>query len=155
GGMLGGMGLRYPFWAAAALSLANGLYGFFILPESLPKERRAAFNLRKANPLGALKLLRSHPEIFGLATAMFLYYNAHEALPSMFVLYTDYRYHWSTQLTGLALAGVGIRSTIVSALLISLAIRKMGELRTLYTGLTCGLAGFATFAVAPTTAIFV
>jgi DHA1 family tetracycline resistance protein-like MFS transporter len=155
GGLLGGFGLRYPFWAAAGLSLANALYGFFILPESLPKERRAAFSVQRANPIGALKLLRSHPELFGLATAMFLYYNAHEALPSMFVLYTDYRYHWSTQLTGLALAGVGIGSTIVSALLISLAIRKMGELRTLYTGLTCGLAGFATFAVAPTTAIFV
>jgi MFS transporter, DHA1 family, tetracycline resistance protein len=155
GGMLGGMGLRYPFWAAAALSLTNALYGFFILPESLPKERRAAFNLRKANPLGALKLLSSHPELLGLASAMFLYYNAHEALPSMFVLYTDYRYHWGTQLTGWALAGVGVGSTIVSALLISLAVRKFGELRTLFTGMACGMAGFATFAFAPSTAIFV
>ena len=155
GGMLGGMGLRYPFWAAAALSLTNALYGFFILPESLPKERRAAFNLRKANPLGALKLLSSHPELLGLASAMFLYYNAHEALPSMFVLYTDYRYHWGTQLTGWALAGVGVGSTIVSALLISLAVRKLGELRTLFTGMACGMAGFATFAFAPSTAIFV
>jgi len=155
GGMLGGMGLRYPFWAAAALSLANALYGFLILPESLPKERRAAFNLRKANPLGALKLLSSHPELLGLASAMFLYYNAHEALPSMFVIYTDYRYHWGTQLTGWALAGVGVGSTIVSALLISLAVRKLGELRTLFTGMVCGMAGFATFAFAPSTAIFV
>src|ERR1700729_2084438 len=155
GGMLGGMGLRYPFWAAAALSLTNALYGFFILPEALPKERRAPFNLRKANPLGALKLLGSHPELLGLASAMFLYYNAHEALPSMFVLYTDYRYHWGTQITGWALAGVGVGSTIVSALLISLAVRKLGELRTLFTGMVCGMAGFATFAFAPTTAIFV
>jgi DHA1 family tetracycline resistance protein-like MFS transporter len=155
GGVLGGMGLRYPFWAAAALSLTNALYGFFILPESLPKERRAAFNLRRANPLGALKLLSSHPELLGLASAMFLYYNAHEALPSMFVIYTDYRYHWGTQITGWALAGVGVGSTIVSALLISLAVRKLGELRTLFTGMVCGIAGFATFAFAPSTAIFV
>jgi DHA1 family tetracycline resistance protein-like MFS transporter len=155
GGMLGGMGLRYPFWAAAALSLTNALYGFLILPESLPKERRAAFNLRKANPLGALKLLSSHPELLGLASAIFLYYNAHEALPSMFVLYTDYRYHWGTQITGWALAGVGVGSTIVSALLISLAVKKLGELRTLFTGMVCGMAGFATFAFAPSTAIFV
>ena len=154
GGMLGGMGLRYPFWAAAALSLANAVYGFFILPESLPKERRSAFSFRRANPMGALKLLRSHPELTGLATAMFLYYNAHEALPSMFVLYTDYRYHWSTQLTGWALAGVGVGSTIVSAVLISLAVRKLGELRTMYTGLLCGVAGFTVFAAAPSTAIF-
>jgi DHA1 family tetracycline resistance protein-like MFS transporter len=155
GGMLGGMGLRYPFWAAAILSLANALYGFFILPESLPKQRRAAFSFKKANPMGALKLLRSHPELLGLATAMFLYYNAHEALPSMFVIYTDYRYHWGTQLTGWALAGVGVGSTIVSAVLISLAVRKLGELRTLFTGMVCGMVGFATFAFAPNTAIFV
>lgn len=155
GGMLGGMGLRYPFWAAAILSLANALYGFFILPESLPKQRRAAFSFRKANPMGALKLLRSHPELLGLATAMFLYYNAHEALPSMFVIYTDYRYHWGTQLTGWALAGVGVGSTIVSAVLISLAVRRLGELRTLFTGMVCGMAGFATFAFARSTAIFV
>jgi DHA1 family tetracycline resistance protein-like MFS transporter len=155
GGLLGGMGLRYPFWAAAGLSLANWLYGFFILPESLPKERRAAFNLRKANPLGSLKLLRSQPELFGLATAMFLYYNAHEALPSMFVLYTTYRYHWGAQLTGWVLAGVGVGSTIVSAALISLAIKKLGDLRTMLTGMLCGIAGFAIFAAAPGTAIFV
>jgi DHA1 family tetracycline resistance protein-like MFS transporter len=154
GGVLGGMGLRYPFYAAAALSLANTLYGFFILPESLPKHRRAAFSVRKANPIGALKLLSSHPQLLGLATAMFLYYNAHEALPSMFVLYTTYRYHWGTQLTGVALAGVGVGSTIVSAVLISLAIKKLGELRTLFTGMVCGIAGFSAFAFAPTSAFF-
>jgi MFS transporter, DHA1 family, tetracycline resistance protein len=154
GGMLGGMGLRYPFWAAAGLSLANWLYGLIILPESLPRQRRAPFSLRKANPLGSLKLLRSHPELAGLATAMFIYYNAHESLPSMFVLYTTYRYHWSAQLTGWALALVGAGSTIVSAALISVAIRKLGETRTLYTGLLCGIAGFVLFAIAPDTPLF-
>jgi DHA1 family tetracycline resistance protein-like MFS transporter len=148
------MGLRYPFWAAAGLSLANAAYGFFILPESLAKERRAAFSFRKANPVGSLKLLRSHPELFGLATAMFLYYNAHEALPSMFVIYTTYRYHWSTQLTGWALAGVGIGSTIVSAALISLAIKHLGVIRTLFTGMLCGVAGFVLFAVASSSPVF-
>lgn len=154
GGLLGGIGLRYPFWAAAILSLANAAYGFFILPESLPKERRAAFSFRKANPAGSLKLLRSHPELFGLASALFLYYIAHESLPSMFVIYTDYRYHWSNQLTGLALAGIGVCSTIVSALLISLAIKRLGDLRTLYTGLLFGCCGFALYALASNTALF-
>src|ERR1700761_2655612 len=153
GGFLGGYGLRYPFWASAILSLANGLYGLFILPESLPKDRRSPFSVKRANPLGALKLLRSTPELAGLAVAMFLYYNAHESLPSMYVLYTDYRYHFSPQLTGYAFAGVGIGSTIVSAFLISLAIKKLGEVRTLYTGWLCGTAGFAVLALAPTTAI--
>jgi MFS transporter, DHA1 family, tetracycline resistance protein len=109
--------------------------------------------VKRANPLGALKLLRSHPELAGLAVAMFLYYNAHESLPSMYVLYTDYRYHWSPALTGYAFTGVGVGSTIVSAFLISSAIKKLGEARTLYTGWLCGLAGFAVLAMAPTTAI--
>jgi DHA1 family tetracycline resistance protein-like MFS transporter len=152
GGFLGGYGLRYPFWASAILSLANGLYGLFILPESLPKERRSPFSVKRANPLGALKLLGSHPELAGLAVAMFLCYNAHESLPSMYVLYTDYRYHWSPALTGYAFTGVGVGSTIVSAFLISLAIKKIGEVRTLYTGWACGMAGFAVLALAPTTA---
>lgn len=153
GGFLGGYGLRYPFWASAILSLANGLYGLFILPESLPKERRSAFSVKNANPLGALKLLRSHPELAGLAAAMFLTYNAHESLPSMFVLYTDYRYHWGTQLTGWAFTGVGVGSTVVSAVLISLAIKNLGEVRTLYLGWLCGLAGFTVLAAAPNTPI--
>jgi MFS transporter, DHA1 family, tetracycline resistance protein len=153
GGLLGGIGLRYPFYGAAALSLANALYGFFILPESLPKERRAPFGLAKANPLGALRLLRSNAALYGLATAMFLYYNAHESLPSMFVIYTDYRYHWNPQMTGFALAAVGVGSTIVSAVLISWAIKNFGEVKTLFTGMACGVAGFAVFAVAPTTPI--
>ena len=154
GGLLGSMGLRYPFWAAAILSLANAAYGFFILPESLPRERRASFDLRKANPLGSLKLLRSHPELFGLSAALFLNYIAHEALPSMFVIYTDYRYHWSNQLTGAALAGIGVCSTIVSALLISMAIKRLGEVRTLYTGMLFGCTGFALYAVASNTTVF-
>lgn len=153
GGFLGGYGLRYPFWASAILSFANALYGLFVLPESLPKERRSAFSVKRANPLGALKLLRSHPQLAGLAVATFLYNNAHESLPSMYVLYTDYRYHFTPQLTGYAFTGVGVGSTIVSAFLISFAIKKLGEARTLYTGWLCGMAGFAVLAAAPTTAI--
>jgi DHA1 family tetracycline resistance protein-like MFS transporter len=153
GGMLGGLGLRYPFWAAAGLSLANALYGFLILPESLPKERRAPLSVAKANPMGSLKLLRSNAALYGLATAMFLYYNAHEALPSMFVIYTDYRYHWNAQMTGWALAVVGIGSTIVSAVLISWAVKTFGEVRTLFIGMASGVAGFAVFAAAPSTPI--
>jgi len=154
GGLLGGMGLRYPFYAAAALSLANALYGFLILPESLPPERRSGFHFRKANPLGSLELLRSHPVLLGLASAIFLYYIAHESLPSMFVLYTDYRYHWGEGMTGMALAAVGVCSTIVSAVLITATVKTFGEKRTLFAGLLFGIAGFAVYAAAPNTAWF-
>ena len=154
GGFLGGYGLRYPFWAAAGLSLANAAYGFFILPESLPRERRAAkFAMAKANPLGALRLLRSHAALFGLACAMFLYYLAHESLPSMFVLYTDYRYHWGTRMTGTALAVVGVCTTLVQAVLMRRATKRLGEVRTLFSGLLFGVAGFGLLAFAPNTTV--
>ena len=151
GGFLGGFGLRYPFWAAGILSLLNAAYGFFVLPESLPPERRSpTFSFSRANPFGSLKLLRSHPELAGLACALFLHYLAHESLPSMWVIYTDYKFHWDARLTGLVLAAIGIGSSLVSAVLISLAIKRLGELRTLFAGQLFGVLGFAVYAAAPT-----
>src|SRR5206468_4843694 len=107
GGYLGNMNLRFPFWAAAVLSLANALYGFFILPESLPPERRAKSAWHMANPLGSLTLLRSHPQLTGFAAVLTLFYVAQQSLPSVFVLYTQYRYAWGHSQVGLALAVVG------------------------------------------------
>src|SRR5258707_3730820 len=92
GGLLGNISPRLPFWVAAALSLVNAMYGLFVLPESLSRERRAPFAWKRANPVGSLKLLRSHHELFGLAGATFLSALAHDSLPSTFVLYADYRY---------------------------------------------------------------
>src|SRR6188768_828086 len=108
GGLLGGISLRLPFYAAAGLSLLNALYGFFILPESLPEEKRAPFIWSRANPVGALDLLRSHPRLLGLALITFLANMAHDSLPSVFVLYTDYRYHWGERMVGFCLAVVGV-----------------------------------------------
>jgi len=154
GGLLGGVSLRFPFYAAAGLSLANALYGFFILPESLPQERRAAFVWSKANPIGSLSLLRSHPRLLGLALVAFLYNVAHDSLPSVFVLYTDYRYHWGERMVGFCLAAVGVASTIVSALLIGPLVKRLGERRALLIGLGFGAAGFALYGWAPTGAWF-
>ncbi|MEI9941523.1 MAG: TCR/Tet family MFS transporter [Pseudomonadota bacterium] len=150
GGLLGGINLRLPFYAAAGLSLANALYGFFILPESLPLEKRAPFTWSKANPLGSLALLRSHPRLLGLALVAFLYNVAHDSLPSVFVLYTDYRYHWGERMVGFCLAAVGIASTIVAALLVGPLVKRLGERRALLIGLGFGAAGFGVYGWAPT-----
>lgn len=112
GGLLSVFGLRAPFWASAGLSVANFAYGFFILPESLPRARRAPFHWTRANPLGSLRLLRSHPVLFGLAIAGFLSALAHDSLPSVFVLYTMHRYGWSERAVGLTLALIGVSSII-------------------------------------------
>ena len=154
GGLVAPYGLRYPFWVAAILSLLNFCYGAFVLPESLPVEKRSKFGWTRANPFGSFQLLRSHPELFGIAAAMFLQFIAHEALPSMFVLYADYRYSWSERTTGLALALIGFGSTVVSAVLIGLIVKRIGEVRTALAGLLFGVLGYAGFAMAPTTGYF-
>jgi MFS transporter, DHA1 family, tetracycline resistance protein len=155
GGLLGAIDLRLPFWVAAGLSLANAAYGLFVLPESLPRERRAShLAWARANPLGSLKLLRSHPELFGLALSALLYFLAHEALPSIFVLYTDHRYGWTESQVGLALAAIGVCSTVVSALLVGPAVKRLGERRAVIIGLLYGAAGFACYGLAPTGSLF-
>jgi DHA1 family tetracycline resistance protein-like MFS transporter len=154
GGVLGNINLRFPFWAAAALSLANAAYGFFVLPESLPKERRSKSAWHMANPLGSLTLLRSHPQLFGLATVMTLFYLAQQSLPAVFVLYTQYRYGWIERDVGLALAVVGVSTSIVSGVLVGPFVRRFGERRSVLSGLTFGTIGFFSLALAPRGWIF-
>ncbi|HKP95401.1 MAG TPA: TCR/Tet family MFS transporter [Fibrobacteria bacterium] len=154
GGLLGDMDPRLPFWVAAGLSLANALYGLFILPESLPPEKRAAFGWARANPAGSFLLLRKYPEVRIVAVVAFFSYLAHEVLPSMWVLYTDYRYHWSAKTVGLTLAVVGVFSALVQGGLIRKGVAYLGERRALLLGLFCGAAGFAVYGLAPTPAIF-
>lgn len=148
GGYLGNINLRFPFWAAAALSLANALYGYFVLPESLPPELRSRSAWHMANPLGALTLLRSHPELAGLSVVVTLYYLAHNSLPSMWALYTEYRYSWSHSDVGNSLALVGVCAALVSGALVGPIVKRFGERRSLLSGLFFGFLGFAGFAIA-------
>lgn len=148
GGYLGNNNLRLPFWAAAGLSLANFLYGLIVLPESLPSERRSKSAWHMANPLGSLALLRSNPELTGLAVVTTLYYLAHQSLPSMWALYTEYRYSWSRADVGLSLAVVGVSAAIVSSALVGPFVKRYGERRGLLSGLFFGVAGFFCFGFA-------
>jgi DHA1 family tetracycline resistance protein-like MFS transporter len=154
GGELGALGLRDPFWGAAALSLLNGAYGFFVLPESLPRERRTPFSWRQANLVGSLNLLGSSRALSRLALAGFFQRFAHGSLPSMFVLYADYRYGWNTQDVGRALAAVGVSQFIVSGGLVRVAIARLGERGTMMLGLMSGIVGFTLYGFAPSGMIF-
>jgi len=148
GGILGHINPRLPFWVAAALSLLNAMYGLFILPESLSREKRAPFSWKRANPLGSLKLLRSHHELFGLAAVTFLSALAHDSLPSTFVLYADYRYEWTQRTMGFALATVGICYGVVQGALVGRIVGRLGERMALIVGLLFGAIGFATYGLA-------
>ena len=156
GGFLGHLHIRLPFWVAAGLSLVNFCYGFFVLPESLPPERRSArFDWRHANPFGALVLLRRYPQVFGLATAFFLINLAQFSLNSTYVLYTDYRYGWGPQVVGYTLGLVGLCSGLVQAVLVRRLMPTLGERRMILAGLTLCSVGYVFFGFAPIAWLFV
>jgi DHA1 family tetracycline resistance protein-like MFS transporter len=150
GGVLGAIDPRLPFWTAAGLALANAAYGYFVLPESLPPDKRTSFSWARVNPVGSLRLLRSHRELFGIATVSVIYHLAHHVLPSVFVLYGAYRYGWDVRATGFTLAAVGVISVIVQGGLVRPLVARFGERRTLLVGLACGAVGFVIFALAET-----
>jgi DHA1 family tetracycline resistance protein-like MFS transporter len=144
GGLLGGIDLRLPFYVASGLAALNFLYGLFVLPESLPVESRTQrFEWKRANPIGALRVLKRYPAVLGLIAVAFLSQLAHFVLPSTFVLYADYRYGWGEQQVGYVLGLVGICNVLVQAFLIRRLVPKIGERKALLFGLGFGLLGFA------------
>ena len=155
GGFLAADSLRLPFFVAAGLTAVNWLYGFFVLPESLPVERRIArFDWRRANPVGSLRFLRAHSELLDLAFINFLFFLAQNVLPSIFVLYAGYRYHWTPQIMGLALLGTGALGVAVQLLLVGPVVSRIGERRTLLLGALGGAVGFVLYGFAPTGTIY-
>ena len=141
GGLLGEYSARLPFIIAAVLSLTNALFGLFALPESLPKDQRHGFAWKHANPVGALSLLRRHPELLGLTSVAFLSNLAQVSLASVVVLYAMHRYGWSTGKVGVTMAAVGVAIGLVQVVLIGRIVRRFGNRATLVAGLLFGAAG--------------
>lgn len=154
GGFLGEWSPRAPFWFAGALSGIAFLYGLFILPESLALQNRMKFAWQRANPLGALTLLRSHHELLGLSVVNFLLNFAHHVFSAVFVLYTSYRYGWSAWEVGMLLAMVGLMDMGVQALLVGPLVKRFGDRNVMTTGLFVGTAGMALMGLAPTGFLF-
>jgi len=151
GGLLGAIDLRAPFWAAAALSITNFVYGALILPESLPAERRTPFRLHAANPIGAVRFLGSRPVLMSLTVAMLFAFLAHDAIPNTWVLYTTYRFNFDERAVGVSLAIVGAASLVVNGFLVGRVVKWLGEYNALLAGLGFGIVSELLFALAPTT----
>jgi DHA1 family tetracycline resistance protein-like MFS transporter len=137
---------RAPFFAAAALALANVAFGFFVLPESLPPERRRKFEWKRANPFGAFKSLAHLPMVAGLLVAVFLYQVAHDSLPAVWMFYTQFKFGWSPAEVGLSLTFVGIMTVIVMGGLTGIVVPRLGERRSIILGfslMTIGFMGYA------------
>lgn len=149
GGYLGEIGPRIPFFAAAALSFANVIFGLFVLPETLKDEDRRPFEWLRANPVGALSHFRTYPVILGLAGVMVLFQIGHDAHPSVFTYYTIYKFGWSESDIGQAMAFVGIATIFAQTVVIRWTIDKYGELTSAYLGLAFAAIGFFGVALAP------
>jgi MFS transporter, DHA1 family, tetracycline resistance protein len=148
GGLLGQYGPRVPFIAAAILSLLNWLYGYFILPESLEKDKRRKFEWKRANPLGSLLNARRYPIILGLLSALVFVYIASHAVQSTWAYYTMYKFEWDEAMVGYSLGFVGLISAIVQGGLIRVIIPKLGQKRSVYVGMVLYSIGFVLFAFA-------
>jgi DHA1 family tetracycline resistance protein-like MFS transporter len=142
GGMLGNVNPRLPFWVAGGLSLLNGMYGLFVLPESLPKGLRSPFSWKRANPVGSLGLFRSVQGLVPLAVVLLLGYIAQQVLLNVYVLYTDYRFGWTDRTVGLSLATVGICQVLYGVFLIKRVVTKFGEQKAMIFGFVFGAVGY-------------
>ncbi|MFT4551289.1 MAG: DHA1 family tetracycline resistance protein-like MFS transporter [Verrucomicrobiales bacterium] len=149
GGLLGEFGLRVPFIAAGIITLINAAYGFFILPESLTPENRRRFEIKRCNPITALLDLRKFPSVLGLAWTHFLLNLAHQVYPATWILYTTYRYGWSSKEGGLSLALVGLMAAIVQGGLTRIIAPKIGDVRTAMLGICVTAVAFVLYGLAP------
>lgn len=151
GGWLGDIHLRLPFFVAGGLTLLNWVYGLLILPESLARGNRRPFTWSRSNPVGSLLALKRHPVAFGLAGTYFLINVAHQALPSTWVLYTSFRYGWTSRQVGMSLAVVGLMAGIVQAGLTRVVVGRIGEARTALLGLGIAVLSYAGYGLATST----
>lgn len=148
GGLLGGVDVRLPFFAAAALALVNWLYGFFVLPESLPADKRDEFRWAKANPVGSLRVLRSYPLVRGLAVAFVFMALGQRGLETVWVLYTGHKFGWDELANGLSLALVGVMAAVVQGKLVQPVVGRLGERRAILGGLGVAVATFLGYGLA-------
>ena len=146
GGLLGDLGTRAPFYAAAALAAANLLFGYFILPETVTDETRRPFAWRRANPLGALRNISALPGLGRLLAVYFLYQLSFNVYPAIWAYFTQARFDWDTRMIGLSLAAFGISMALVQGGLIRVVLARIGELRTIVAGFVFGMVSFTLMA---------
>jgi MFS transporter, DHA1 family, tetracycline resistance protein len=154
GGFLGVLDPRAPFWIAAGLAFANGLYGLFIVPESLARERRAPFRWKRANPIGAAGLLISRKGLFGLAMIVFIAQFAGASFNSIFQFYTHFRFGWGPPQVAVLLMVLSGGNILVQSLVAGRMVKLIGERGGVILGVALGIVGFAALGLAPTQPLF-
>lgn len=148
GGLLGSLGPRAPFFVAAIMSLINFSYGFFVLPESLPVERRRVFQWKRANPLGALVQMKKHPVVLWLLVCLFLWALANQVMPTTWAFYTKLRFGWSEAMIGASFAVAGAVMVSSQATLMRYIVPKLGERKAAVMGIIGGIISYFWFGLA-------
>jgi DHA1 family tetracycline resistance protein-like MFS transporter len=142
GGVLGQYNLQLPFLVAAALTFLNWIYGYFVLPESLPVENRRKFDIKRANPVGSIRLLRKYPVISGMVGSLICVMIAGFATQSTWAYFTMEAFHWNESLVGISLGLVGLLMAIVQGGLVRVLNPRLGQVRSIYLGLILYALGF-------------
>lgn len=149
GGLLGEVGPRVPFWVAAAISAANLVYGWFVLPETLPPERRRPFDWRRANPFGTFMVFRRIPGLLPLCAVMFVYFFASSVYPAIWPFWGMAKFDWSVAMVGASLAAFGLVTAVFQGGLAGPAVKRFGEQRTALIGLISAVVACAGYGLAP------
>ena len=146
--LIGHGNIRLPFYVACGLTMLNWLYGLFVLPESLPPDRRRPFELRRANPVGALYSLGKYPLVLGMAISLFLLNMAQFGLHATWALSMQYRFEWTPRDIGLSLMAVGLFGGAVQGGLAGRIVPKFGERRSLMFAIAVGTLAFIGYGAA-------
>ena len=149
GGYLSVLHPKAPFWVSAGLSLANAIYGTFVLPESLRRENRSPFSWKRANPVGSVHMLARSRTMVALSCVLLLGYVAQNSLLNVYVLYVQYRYHWGERAIGVSLGALGLITIVYGVFLVRRASARVGDRRATIYGLFGGALGYLAFAFAP------
>ncbi|MBG1230872.1 TCR/Tet family MFS transporter [Aestuariivirga litoralis] len=149
GGLLGTFGPRVPFYVAAAISLLNFAFGYFILPETLPPEKRRAFEWKRANPFGTLKIFAQYRQVLPLCGILGLYFFATSVYPAIWPFWGTAKFGWSSTLIGVTLAAFGIIMAFTQGVLTGPLVKRFGEWNMAIVGLIAAPLGCIIFALAP------
>jgi MFS transporter, DHA1 family, tetracycline resistance protein len=142
------LGERVPFFVAAAFTLLNFIYGYFVLPESLQPENRRRFDIKRANPIGSLLQLKKYPVVLNLMIALTLLYIASHAVQSNWSFYTIYKFSWTELMVGISLCAVGVLVGAVQGGLIRIVLPKTGYVKAVYIGFGLYMIGMVLFGLA-------
>lgn len=148
GGLLADFGPRTPFMAAAALSGLNVIFGFFVLPETLPQSKRRRFEWRRANPFGAFQHIKERPVVLWLAFVVLLFTIAQQIYPSIWAFYSEFKFHWTPTQVGYSLGTVGVVHALTQALITRRAIPHFGEAKVAFMGLVVMMLAFVGYGLA-------